>query len=710
MSQLAVEYLLFCKRYLDNTVVLLKKDVVKAKEELREMKSYIQELEAHLMQIQKHAVTATFKCDKCLKVFLSENYLNSHIKRRHSDDSKMSVNADKPCETDQLQSEIKELKERLNATEKILKDKSAQVEMKENQQKNDEVREIYAKFEKFKEQVENEISTLQTEKKFYEDKYNRLFDLVMQTKNSESQMSLSQKKPDVSHASSESDVKRKNLQIVTFKDNALDSDKSKADVPKPKKLDVVTVQESYCGRKEDSKFEKKDVEIDNESVVEEVDDKIERKISEISSNLENKISTSLVTIQNQMESFWTRLSEIQISSQGTAKSKPISSMTDRQEFENKHEIQSIQKQENSMVKPKIKPRTKLSNPTRVQDNIEVPSAAEKLKTQLDQYISHQEDTSPGSKISADENEFHEEDDEILMAVPEKKNVYLNRQDIETKSKTQKVLKQSAAVATHMQLKVQELSNDSEESEEEGVPEKVLSKKSSKKSIDRRLPLEDKKGKVHEKLKDLVRMKFEDIGISLDWQGIPNKSFERGLEIIKHQANMDKKRYDNYSSVRKSIEKTLNVGGCKEKLKKKKKIRTPLTDTQKKLSTLMRIRSRKKPREQPPEPKPIKTIKHKELFQTDSESDHPEICESTKINQLLPSKTTLELLQNTDSELQSITSLDDKPGPIRPASSTAGVVAKKKVAFNVTPSDTGSAQPAGKHEKSSSLSDFDLSLV
>lgn len=29
LSQLAVEYLLFCKKYLDNTVVLLKKDIVK---------------------------------------------------------------------------------------------------------------------------------------------------------------------------------------------------------------------------------------------------------------------------------------------------------------------------------------------------------------------------------------------------------------------------------------------------------------------------------------------------------------------------------------------------------------------------------------------------------------------------------------------------------------------------------------------------------
>lgn len=32
ISQLAVEYLVFCKKYLDNTVVLLKKELAKSKE------------------------------------------------------------------------------------------------------------------------------------------------------------------------------------------------------------------------------------------------------------------------------------------------------------------------------------------------------------------------------------------------------------------------------------------------------------------------------------------------------------------------------------------------------------------------------------------------------------------------------------------------------------------------------------------------------
>lgn len=35
ISQLSVEYLLFCKKYLDNTVVLLKKEIFKLKEVIK---------------------------------------------------------------------------------------------------------------------------------------------------------------------------------------------------------------------------------------------------------------------------------------------------------------------------------------------------------------------------------------------------------------------------------------------------------------------------------------------------------------------------------------------------------------------------------------------------------------------------------------------------------------------------------------------------
>ncbi|KAJ8979526.1 hypothetical protein NQ317_017674 [Molorchus minor] len=120
MSQLSVEYLLFCKKYLDNTVVILKKELSKLKEENKELKLFTHELENHLSALTKQGHLATsFTCDKCSKVFSTEEYLLSHIKRRHNDENKSFKGAD----TDLLQSEIKELKERLNVAGNCYKKK-----------------------------------------------------------------------------------------------------------------------------------------------------------------------------------------------------------------------------------------------------------------------------------------------------------------------------------------------------------------------------------------------------------------------------------------------------------------------------------------------------------------------------------------------------------------------------------------------------------
>nr|CAI5830009.1 unnamed protein product [Callosobruchus analis] len=279
LSQLAVEYLLFCKKYLDNTVVLLKKDMVKAREqEIKELKLYVQDLEN---QLQSYKTTSAFRCDKCLKAFLTEDYLNSHIKRRHNDSDKTPNKGDKIPETNQLQSEIKELKERLNTTEKMLKAKIDLAEMKENKGKDPEVQEIYNKFEHFKEQVENEISALLKQKAFYEEKYNRLFEVVFQMKNVESQMVLPQK----TAGSTDTRIMDETI-IKEAGDNGIGSTKLEEVHTRPKKLDVVTIQDSYYGGKADDKPTESDEEVGNGQ---KVDDNIDRKISEISSSLEYKV-------------------------------------------------------------------------------------------------------------------------------------------------------------------------------------------------------------------------------------------------------------------------------------------------------------------------------------------------------------------------------------------------------------------------------------
>lgn len=88
-------------------------------------------------------------------------------------------------ETDKLHSEIKELKERLNSTEKLLSEKAAfETEVNWKKYENDIITDMQEKFKAFKEQIENEIDNVRMEKTFYEDKYTKLYDTFAQYKNS----------------------------------------------------------------------------------------------------------------------------------------------------------------------------------------------------------------------------------------------------------------------------------------------------------------------------------------------------------------------------------------------------------------------------------------------------------------------------------------------------------------------------------------------
>lgn len=123
-------------------------------------------------------LTAVFKCDICDKAFSTENYLNSHIKRRHTDENLISNKGE-----DKLQSEIKELKERLNSTDKLLQQINvSELPVVKNKIEENPLSQLEKKFCSFKEKVENEMLSLHLEKNMYEEKYNKLFDLMIQSK------------------------------------------------------------------------------------------------------------------------------------------------------------------------------------------------------------------------------------------------------------------------------------------------------------------------------------------------------------------------------------------------------------------------------------------------------------------------------------------------------------------------------------------------
>lgn len=48
------------------------------------------------------------------------------------------------------------------------------------------------------------------------------------------------------------------------------------------------------------------------------------------------------------------------------------------------------------------------------------------------------------------------------------------------------------------------------------------------------------GKLREEINNIINNRLQDIGISPNWKGIPQKTFEKALEIVRHQANITKK--------------------------------------------------------------------------------------------------------------------------------------------------------------------------
>uniref|UniRef100_A0A182PYI7 GINS complex subunit 4 n=1 Tax=Anopheles epiroticus TaxID=199890 RepID=A0A182PYI7_9DIPT len=140
LAQFSVQYLLFCKKFLDETVLEIRNTVQslqdenvrleklnkKRTEEVILLQRKLQRVETMEQQYAK----AIYPCTKCTKNFISSELLNAHMMRKHASIAQRPVEHTferKPATTDinlintiKLELEVKQLKERLNAAEKDL--------------------------------------------------------------------------------------------------------------------------------------------------------------------------------------------------------------------------------------------------------------------------------------------------------------------------------------------------------------------------------------------------------------------------------------------------------------------------------------------------------------------------------------------------------------------------------------------------------------
>ncbi|SPP83342.1 zinc finger protein DZIP1L [Drosophila guanche] len=139
MSQYAIQYLICCRTYLDECVTDLREAHEISQQEIAKLRKSLVESSNEVVQLHKRITEieaireVVYPCHLCTKNFISNEALNVHIGRKHRVGTPPSVGAnakDKDNDmnlinTIKMELEIKQLKERLNAAERNIKERSS---------------------------------------------------------------------------------------------------------------------------------------------------------------------------------------------------------------------------------------------------------------------------------------------------------------------------------------------------------------------------------------------------------------------------------------------------------------------------------------------------------------------------------------------------------------------------------------------------------
>ncbi|KAH8268360.1 hypothetical protein KR026_005502 [Drosophila bipectinata] len=147
MSQYAIQYLICCRTYLDECVSDLKEAHTSAQQEIATLRKSLGESNNEVVQLHKRITQieaireVVYPCHLCPKNFISNEALNIHIGRKHrialqspsltsapgkdKDKDKDKDNDVHLINTIKMELEIKQLKERLNAAERNIKERSS---------------------------------------------------------------------------------------------------------------------------------------------------------------------------------------------------------------------------------------------------------------------------------------------------------------------------------------------------------------------------------------------------------------------------------------------------------------------------------------------------------------------------------------------------------------------------------------------------------
>ncbi|XP_060079369.1 cilium assembly protein DZIP1-like isoform X2 [Ylistrum balloti] len=178
LAQLSIEYLLHSQEYLTGVITSMEEKVKKSQEEQNETKQAEDKLKQQLADVKKeshkrkkllmaqqqliHAGSGSYnKCPFCSKAFLNSSFLQSHINRRHGDQSVHSAVITAPTQPEpekpsEFQLQMDELRERLHATETQLQQEK--VKRKQEKERKMKLQQVEGISESEKEMYQREIN------------------------------------------------------------------------------------------------------------------------------------------------------------------------------------------------------------------------------------------------------------------------------------------------------------------------------------------------------------------------------------------------------------------------------------------------------------------------------------------------------------------------------------------------------------------------
>ncbi|KAK4880521.1 hypothetical protein RN001_008667 [Aquatica leii] len=540
ICQLSVQYLLFCKKYLDNTVARLKKEVANGKETINNLnrkieevqqdaanaKTQIKELQSTLTcQIANTQSIPVFQCNQCPKAFSTEEYLLAHIQRRHDT---LGHSTSFQVETDKLQSEIKALKERLNNTEKFIHYDNEKLSTKvidntkHKSVENTALTELQHTFEMLKMHVDNELRMLKTQK-YDQDKYEKWFETFLRKLDCYN----NEKGLKVAESDTKVNVNANEHEICLKKHN---EEKNCAKNDHTTQTDLMEVDEQICKNCRNNVSSHCSISTIKASSIDHIKEKPPNKpeptFEKLEEMLQQRVSGSIEKLENQMQFFCDKMHEFEQQNFNSLRTTPSPTHIT--------EVKIVPK-----PRKKWNPRPITSTSPYLNNTSLSPQLSAKVleRPKLEQSPQHVIEIKSQPKNTND-----------TTPQPQSVESFDDGHD-QSKADVEEKVKGSS-------------DTDSERCKKPVIPlPRVRQKPMSLKSAAVALSVQQHRQKD---MIDLLNKQLAELGISSNWSTLPANSYQRALNIVTHQSNLAKKTYSNYNHIRDNILKNVEEEAKKRK--------------------------------------------------------------------------------------------------------------------------------------------------